>query len=75
MPGESQGWGSLLGCRLWGHTESDMTEGLSSSSIEGTQYMLIILYFEIIAYIIPSYELKMKALVTQPCPTLPSQRV
>ena len=22
----SQGWGSLVGCRLWGHTESDMTE-------------------------------------------------
>ena len=26
FPGESQGWGSLVGCRLWGHTESDMTE-------------------------------------------------
>ena len=26
MPGESQGWGSLVGCCLWGHTESDMTE-------------------------------------------------
>ena len=24
--GESQGWGSLMGCRLWGHTESDTTE-------------------------------------------------
>ena len=24
--GESQGRGSLVGCRLWGHTESDMTE-------------------------------------------------
>ena len=23
---KSQGWGSLVGCRLWGHTESDMTE-------------------------------------------------
>ena len=21
LPGESQGWGSLMGCRLWGHTE------------------------------------------------------
>jgi len=20
------GWGSLVGCHLWGHTESDMTE-------------------------------------------------
>ena len=26
LPGESQGWRSLVGCRLWGHTESDMTE-------------------------------------------------
>ena len=25
-PGESQGQGSLVGCRLWGHTELDMTE-------------------------------------------------
>ena len=26
LPGESQGQGSLVGCRLWGHTESEMTE-------------------------------------------------
>ena len=26
LPGESQGWGSLVGCRLRGRTESDMTE-------------------------------------------------
>ena len=26
LPGESQGQGSLVGCRLWGHTDSDMTE-------------------------------------------------
>ena len=25
LPGESQGRGSLVGCRLWGHTESDTT--------------------------------------------------
>ena len=24
--GESQGWGRLVGCRLWGRTESDTTE-------------------------------------------------
>jgi len=32
LPGESQGRGSLLGCCLWGRTESGMTERLSSSS-------------------------------------------
>ena len=26
LPGESQGWGSLVGCSLWGCTESDTTE-------------------------------------------------
>ena len=26
LPGESQGRGSLVGCRLWSCTESDMTE-------------------------------------------------
>ena len=29
LPGESQGWGSLVGCRLWGRTESDTTEATS----------------------------------------------
>ena len=26
LPGESQGQGSLVGCRLWGRTESDTAE-------------------------------------------------
>ena len=26
LPGESQGWGGLTGCRLWGHKESVTTE-------------------------------------------------
>ena len=26
LPGESQGQQSLVGCHLWGHTESDTTE-------------------------------------------------
>ena len=26
LPGQSQGWQSLVGCRLWGSTESDTTE-------------------------------------------------
>ena len=26
LAGESQGLGSLVGCRLWGHTELDTTE-------------------------------------------------
>ena len=29
LPGESQGQRSLVGCHLWGRTESDMTEDLA----------------------------------------------
>ena len=39
LPGESQGWGSLVGCRLWGRTESDTTEATYqqlSSSMQGS---------------------------------------
>ena len=39
LAGESQGRRSLVGCRLQGRTESDMTEGLSSSSKPNTNKM------------------------------------
>ena len=32
LPRESQRWGNLVGCRLWGRTESDRLKRLSSSS-------------------------------------------
>ena len=28
LPGESQGWQSLVGCRLWARTESDTNEAI-----------------------------------------------
>ena len=37
LPGESQGLGSLVGCCLWGHTESDTTDV--------TQQQLYLLHF------------------------------
>ena len=30
LPGESQGWGILVGYRLWGCTESDTTEAAAA---------------------------------------------
>ena len=35
LPGESQGRGSLVGCRLWGRTESDTTEATYHSLSAG----------------------------------------
>ena len=35
LPGESQGRGNLVGCRLWGCTESDTTEATSQQQQYG----------------------------------------
>jgi len=32
LPGESQGRRSLVGCHLWGHTESDTTDDLAAAA-------------------------------------------
>ena len=50
LPGESQGRGSLVGCCLWGRTESDMTEatkqqqqqqqGLWGGEVKGNEKLL-----------------------------------
>ena len=40
LPGESQGWGSLMGCRLWGRTESDTTEATQQQQQQGKTKML-----------------------------------
>ena len=32
LPGESQGQRSLMGCRLWGRTESNMTEATEAAA-------------------------------------------
>ena len=36
--GESQGWGSLVGCPLWGLTESDMTEVMKQQWLSGKKF-------------------------------------
>ena len=38
LPGESQGRGSLVGCRLWGRTESDTTEATWQQQQQQQQY-------------------------------------
>ena len=39
LPGESQGWGSLVGCRLWGHTESDTTDAMQQQQQQQQQHV------------------------------------
>ena len=36
LPGESQGRGSLVGCRLWGRTESDTIEATQQQQQQST---------------------------------------
>ena len=40
LPGEPQGWWSLVGCRLWGRTESNTTEATQQQQ---QQYLLSLL--------------------------------
>ena len=39
LPGESQGRGSLVGCHLWGRTESDTTEVTQQQQQQGKMDM------------------------------------
>ena len=40
LPGEFQGQGSLVGCLLWGRTESDMTEATQQQQQQQQQQQL-----------------------------------
>ena len=46
LPGESQGRGSLAGCRLWGRTDSDMTEATQQQQQQQQPACLPTLYPE-----------------------------
>ena len=50
LPGESQGQGSLVGCRLWGRTESDTTEATGAAA---AAQRLWVLTLAILAWISP----------------------
>ena len=62
--GESQGRGSLVGCHLWGHTESDMTEATQQ------QQQQQCIYINAILPICPSWVFVcLCVLITQACMT------
>ena len=46
LPGESHGWGSLVGCHLWGHTESDMTEATQQQQQQQLNLCGVLLHIE-----------------------------
>jgi len=45
FPGESQGWGNLVGCCLWDRKESDMTEVTWQQQQQHTLFKNGLLYF------------------------------
>ena len=49
LPGESQGRGSLVGCRLWGRTESDTTEATQQQQQQ--QHSSVLQFFISISYV------------------------
>ena len=44
LPGESQGWGSLVGCRLWGHTVRYNWSDLAAAAAFWTLYMVVSIF-------------------------------
>ena len=78
LPGESQGWGSLEGCRLWGCTESDTTKAKQKQQQKGTVNSYLPLMGSLSQYsavhtalcVSPSLGPEKQVLVTQSGPTL-----
>ena len=54
LPGESQGQGSLVGCRLWGRTESDATEATQQRQQGG--FLLLEGCKEVYPYFLDDYK-------------------
>ena len=61
LPGESQGRGSLMGCRLWGHTESDTTEVQQQHETVTEKHPLL---FFLVNSLIPQFQLLIDSLLS-----------
>ena len=73
LPGESQGRGSLVGCRLWGHTESDTTEVTCSSSSSRCVYINPkLLVYPTSPFLAPRVEILRFCIIVFPGPCLES---
>ena len=55
LPGESQGRGSLVGCCLWGHTESDTTKVTAAAAASRGNWSLFFFFNEITNWILHNW--------------------
>ena len=74
LPGESQGWGSLVGCRLWGrrvgHDRSDLAAAAAkyASGLKGTSMLSLESPNGLISYSL------LKIYIFQPCQFKPNSK-
>ena len=61
LPGESQGRGSLVGCHLWGRTESDTTEATYQHQHEDLQDLLELTPKKDVLFIIGDWNAKVES--------------
>ena len=52
LPGESQGWGSLVDVRLWGRTESDTTEVIQQQQQQQSNTVIFIFSFIFFSFMV-----------------------
>ena len=60
LPGESQGWKSLVGCCLWGCTESDTTEETSQQQQQLLSYIPLFSDFSLLNFFVHKQEMLLK---------------
>ena len=80
LPGESEGQWSLVGCRLWGHTESDTTEATQQQQQQQQCYtcflsVTLLINFKISTVLFQGSELLnfywyTRGFVSLPCPDI-----
>ena len=67
LPWESQGWGSLVGCRLWSSTESDTTwSNLAAAAAIYFRLWTLHLFFQTFSFVLRYSQLAMFIYFHQP---------
>ena len=63
LPGESQGRRSLVGCHLWGRTESDTTEATEQQQQQQDTTSILLAIFKVHCHFANDWALRLSSLL------------